>query len=181
MQCTSAESEVENVKRYLRRDLLEIHGVPEFRDENTDTIVQNVVHDQLVAPELNLTQTDISISHRLPAAEGNIKPIIAKFTRRNTRDAIYQKKRNLSSKSSLDLGFLQENRLYINESLTAQCGAILAEVKKFKRRYHFKYVWTKQGKILLKKDENRSSEVHAFTSMKEFDDFNAIYTRQHSV
>ena len=112
MQCTSAESEVENVKRYLRRDLLillEIHGVPESRDENTDTIVQNVV--QLVASELNLNQTDISISHRLPAAEGNIKPIIAKFTRRNTRDAIYQKKRNLSSKSSLDLGFLQENRL----------------------------------------------------------------------
>ena len=111
MQCTSAESEVENVKRYLRRDLLEIHGVPESRDENTDTIVQNVV--QLVAPELNLNQTDISISHRLPAAEGNIKPIIAKFTRRNTRDAIYQKKRNLSSKSSLDLGFLQENRLIL--------------------------------------------------------------------
>jgi hypothetical protein len=111
MQCTSAESEVENVKRYLSRDLLEIHGVPESRDENTDTIVQNVV--QLVAPELNLNQTDISISHRLPAAEGNIKPIIAKFTRRNTRDAIYQKKRNLSSKSSLDLGFLQENRLIL--------------------------------------------------------------------
>jgi hypothetical protein len=103
----------------------------------------------------------------LPAAEGNIKPIIAKFTRRNTRDAIYKKKWYQSSKSSLDLGFLQENRLYINES-SAQCRAILAEVKKFKRRYHFKYVWTKQGKILLKKDENRSSEVHAFTSMKEF-------------
>jgi predicted nuclease with TOPRIM domain len=90
MQCTSAESEVENVKRYLRRDLLEIHRVPESRDKNTDTIVQTVV--QLVAPELNLNQTDISISPRLPAAEGNIKPIIAKFTRRNTRDAIYKKK-----------------------------------------------------------------------------------------
>ena len=115
-QSVTAELDVEQIKQYLRRDLLEIHGVPVTPDENTNNIVQKVV--QLIYPDFNLDESEISTSHRLPASEGYIQPIIAKFTRRSTRDMIYHKKRQLRSKSSLGLGFQQENSLYINESLT---------------------------------------------------------------
>jgi hypothetical protein len=51
-QCTLADIENETVKRYLRRDLLEIHGIPESAEENTNNLVKQVA--DLIAPELNI-------------------------------------------------------------------------------------------------------------------------------
>ena len=167
--CNSADDEIESTKRYLRRDLLEFHGIPESVTENTNSLVLQVVN--LVAPELNICESDISTSHRLPAAGGNTKPIIVKFVSRDTRDGIYRKKRNLNSKSTVDIGFQQNSRLYINESLTAKTRAIPNKVKEFKRRHHFKFVWTRQGKVFLKRNENQS-ETHVFVSLKDFEEFN---------
>ena len=168
-QCSSADDEIESTKCYLRRDLLELHGIPESSTENTNSLIMQVVN--LIAPELNICESDISTSHRLPAAGGRMKPIIVKFVRRDNRDAIYRKKRNLNSKSAKDIGFQQNSRLYINESLTVKSRIILNKVKEFKRRHHFKLVWTRQGKVLLKKNENQS-ETHVFASLKDFEEFN---------
>ena len=82
------------MKRYLRRDLLEIHGVPESSTESTNKLVVQVAN--LIVPDLNLTEADISTSHRLPTNKESFKPIIAKFVRRDTRDAIYKKKRTVT-------------------------------------------------------------------------------------
>ena len=118
-----AESDMENLKQYLRRDMLEIHGIPVTSGENTNSLVKKVVN--LIEPDLSeLADQDISTSHRLPAAEGYIPPIIVKFTRRDTRNRIYSQKRNLSSKKASDIGFQQQSIIYLNESLT-QKGRML--------------------------------------------------------
>ena len=41
-------------------------------------------------------------------------------------------------------------------------------MKVFKRDYHFKFVWTKQGKVFLKKDDSSSSTARSFSSLEEF-------------
>lgn len=169
----SAESDMENLKQYLRRDLVEIHGVPVTENEDTNSIVKQIVH--LLDSTMNLEEHDISISHRLPASAGYIPPIIVKFVRRDVRNKIFNLKRNLSSKSACDLGFHQESKLYINESLTQKSRALLKEVKSFKKHNHFKFVWSKQGKILLRKDDNQSSRVFTFTTLEEFESFKANY------
>lgn len=174
-QCTSANNEVEDIKRYLRRDLLELHGIPERPSESTSELVVKLV--DLVAPELDFSEQDISISHRLPAAVGRIKPIIVKFVRRDVRDAILKKKRNLVNLSSQDLGLEGTSRLFINESLTANSRAILNKAKEFKRRNHFKFVWSKHGKIFLKKDEGQSA-THGFSTIQEFNEFYSRYNRE---
>ena len=65
----------------------------------------------------------------MPAPEGKIPPIIVKFTRRNTRDHIFSLKRQLQGKSTLDLGFPTENRIYLNESVTQRTREVRKEVK----------------------------------------------------
>ena len=82
-QVAACESGMENVKQYIRRDMLELHGIPVTRDENPNEIVKSVVN--LLDRGHQFHDQDISISHRLPAPEGKIPPIIFKFTRRNTR------------------------------------------------------------------------------------------------
>ena len=87
----SAEKNIENLKQYLRHDLLQIHGVPATREENTNDIVKQVVH--LIDPKVLLHDTaDISISHRLSANEGYIPPIIVKSNRRDILEIKYIKR-----------------------------------------------------------------------------------------
>ena len=129
-QIAACESGMENVKQYIRRDMLELHGIPVTRDENPNEIVKSVVN--LLDRGHQFHDQDISISHRLPAPEGKIPPIIVKFTR-STRDHIFSLKRQLQSKSTLDLGLPTENRIYLNESLIQRTRELLKEVKTFLR------------------------------------------------
>ena len=47
-----AESDVENLKQYLGRDMLEIHGIPVTSGENTNSLVKKVVN--LIEHDLEL-------------------------------------------------------------------------------------------------------------------------------
>ena len=147
--------------------MLELHGVLVKQDENTNEIVKSVV--SLLDRGYQFHEQDISISHRLPAPEGKIPPIIVNFTRCKTCDRIFSLKRQLQGQSTLDLGFPTENRIYLNESLTQRTiRELLKDVKAFKRDYHFKFVWTKQGKVFLEKDDSSSSTARSFPSLEEF-------------
>ena len=59
------ESGMENVKQFIHRDMLELHGIPVTRDENPNDIVKSVVN--LLDRGYQVQDQDISISHRLPA------------------------------------------------------------------------------------------------------------------
>jgi hypothetical protein len=80
---------------------------------------------------------------------------------------VFSKKRNLRAKTAQDIGYSQDSKLFINDI----SRAIFNKVKEFKRQHEFKFIWTRQGKILLKKNESQS-ETHVFTSLKEFEAFN---------
>ena len=89
----------------------------------------------LITPELNIRESDISIIRRLPAAEGITKPIIVKFVRRDNGDEIYRENENLNSKSAIGIGFQQNSRLYINKSLTVKSRATLTNSKNSKDQH----------------------------------------------
>jgi cell division protein FtsB len=147
---TELEDGQEDLKLYSRRDCLEFHGIPE--------IVQQICN--LI--EVNIQPSDISVSHCLPA-RGNIRPIIAKFARRNVRDKVYSRRRRLRSFSSSNLGFSQTtNNLYINESLTPKAKELFYKVREFRKSYNFKYVWTRYGKCYLLKNDT-DQDIASFT------------------
>ena len=116
------EQEVESLKQYLRLDILEFHGIPVSEDEATNKNVLKVA--QLVDPENPLQVDYISISQWLPSREGTIPPIIIKFSQRNERQ-IYNARRELSTKTTQDLGYPHNNKLHINESLTPKLRQLL--------------------------------------------------------
>ena len=67
---------------------------------------------------------------------------------------IYNARRELSTKTAQDLGFSHNNKLYINESFTPKLRELLNEVKSFKRNNQFEFVWTRNGKVFPRKDDN---------------------------
>lgn len=138
-QATTNMNDLEYQRQYSRRDLLEIQGMPVVQGEDTNAIVVKIV--QLIDPNMILNVNDISISHRLPGTGDMIPPIIVKFTRRDVRDKIYNSKRRLYLKKASDLGmgYSQDSKLYINESLTRKMRILFKEVRAFKRSHDYKF------------------------------------------
>ena len=103
-----SEGEVEQLKQYIRRDVLEIHAVPITEVENTNLIAD---------PLMTFEQSEISISHRLPSRQGQIPPIIVKFVRRDMRDKIYKMRRGFKTillLSPLFLCYFIQKQPYFN-------------------------------------------------------------------
>ena len=163
----------EELKSYSRRDCLEFHGIPETPSENTDEIVKQICN--LI--DVDITEADVSVSHRLPTRRGTVKSIIAKFTRRNIRDKIYRQRSRLRNYTSSDIVLSHtSNKLYINESLTPSAKELFYKVREFCKMYKFKYVWTRYGKCYLKKNDQEHDTALSFTSLKEFEKFSTQFS-----
>lgn len=121
--------QINDIEQYSRRDCVEIAGVPEGEQENTNELVMKI--GNLIG--VNINESDISVSHRLPkpsyssrAREGmpgfntNHPKIIVKFVRRVTKEQFYRARKHLKDKSTRDIGFstASVNKIFISESLT---------------------------------------------------------------
>lgn len=160
---------VDNFEQYSRRDCLEIRGIPVSKPENTDKIIRDL--GSMIG--VDIQDDDISTSHRLPVRDSgdtNRDPaIIVKFVRRHVRDAFYKAKKNLKDKTSKDLGFLrtQERKIYVSESLTQKNKQLFKRTYKAKMNLGIRFIWTRQGKIFLRADDN--SPVIPITNEKDLD------------
>ena len=62
--------------------------------------------------------------------------------------------------------------------ITQKGRMLLKKVKEFKINHHYKFLWTRQGKVFLKKNESQS-QIASFTSMEELEAFEAENNRNH--
>lgn len=103
----------ENLAEYLRRDCLEISGVPPSENYTCNQLV--VAVGQAIGVQVE--EEDLSTSHPLPTFKEDAPPkIIVKFTR-----SFYTNRKKLIDKKASDLpdlGITAESKVYISESLT---------------------------------------------------------------
>jgi len=159
----------ENLAQYLRRDCLEISGIPPCENYSSNDIVMAVGQ----AIEVAIKEEDISISHPLPSFSSDAPPkIIVKFTRRDIRNAFYANRRKLINKKTNEiagLGLEEEENVYISESLTRYKKRLFGDVNKLKQKIKWKHIWTQNGRIFLKEAE-RSKPV-VIDSHEDLTDF----------
>ena len=177
----TCETSLNNLEQYSRRECVEISGIPEVKEENTDDIVIKV--GSLIG--LDIEKHDISISHRLPKpsysaavkegprassnASSRAPNIIVKFVRRETRDRFYKGRKLLRGKSTrdLDLARYSENKIYISENLTQANKNIFKESLQVKKDLKYKFIWTFYGRTYLRKDSE--SPVVAILKLSDLD------------
>ena len=166
------EVKSDELEQYARRDCFEITIVP---NDSPALLVKEMSEIMGV----NLNENGISIAHRLPPTTKVKDRLIVKFTRREKRDEIYSKRKNLKSKRTKDLPSVvceQESavvshkaQIHVNESLTPYRKRLLSRILQFKRDHNYKFIWTANGKIMLKKTE--SSTTKCFVTHEEFEEF----------
>ena len=136
--------------------------------------------------DVELEPNDTSIAHRLPSSNSQRqRKIIVKFTRLVKEDEVFNTRKKLKSKRTKDLPSVQiqsesssvshNAAIHINESLTPYRKRLFGRILDFKKKCHFKYLWTSNGKIMLR--ESDTSTTHGFVSFEEFDEYQDSLSR----
>ena len=97
---------------------------------------------------------DIDIDCRIP-----ISPITS------VRHKLYHSRKHLKEKSTKDIGLgrLSDNRIYIAESLTKKNKVLFNKCLEVKKSFNYKFIWTSQGNIYLKRDTKLTQKVNLYS------------------
>jgi hypothetical protein len=85
------ETRAEKQEQYSRRESVRFFNINEHPSESTDQTVVMACREM----GLNITEDDISVSHRVGAIRRGPRPIICKFLSRNMKYEVMKKKANL--------------------------------------------------------------------------------------
>jgi hypothetical protein len=140
------------MNQYQRKYNLEIHGIPEDKDEDLEDVVETIAKEVGVEIE----SVDIDIVHRLPS-KIQPKPIIVKFKHYNDKKLIYEARWKLRHYKGNNDRLNGAQRIYINENLTTERKRLFAEVRKRAKQYSWFNVATKDGKIFVKLEKGGKS------------------------
>lgn len=171
---------LDDVQQYLRRDCLEVVGIPKLPIDKPSELIKELC-DKL---NVKLDSDDISTAHRLPDSKKTKDRIIIKLVRREKREEIYKSRSKLIGKSTSMLPSVNAeigksigsaNRIHINESLTGYRKNLFGRIHAFKKDRKFKYLWTSNGRIHIREADD--SEIFTFVTDEQFEKFTKRYTK----
>lgn len=167
------KNELNNVKfelNALQQEKLDnniiIYGVPNIPNENGQKLKEDV-SEIMKSINVDVNENDISDIYRLRNNK-NVKnlPVIVKFTKKEMKMNILEKKKGIVIKPKDQGGSIK-----INEHLTTVGYKLLLKTREVLGK-HFKFIWSKDGKIFIKKDDTSSSNRIHLRSFEEIDQYN---------
>ncbi|XP_022198942.2 uncharacterized protein LOC111062685 [Nilaparvata lugens] len=143
---------ISDIQQYTRSNCLELHNFPQEENEDLLGVVKSV------SKALGHTITDLQIDncHRLPTREKDkVPPIIIKLTRRIDKEELLKRRRVMRNFSTRHMDLPTDIPLYLNESLSPENRKVLALARAAKKEKDYKYLWIRNGKILMRKSEGQ--------------------------
>ena len=131
--------EAERQEQYSRKDCVLLKGVPYVRGENTTDIACQIA--QRIG--VTISASDISVSHRTGKQYGNQpKPIIIKFTRRETKFKLLNNRRETRHITTDPQG--RPVKIFLDENLTSTRARVCKKLREDKIMHH-----VEDGKIFI--------------------------------
>ena len=148
------ESQMQMMNNQQLQSNLEVSGLPCAKDENCNLVAFNVIRKVLPT----LKQEDIKQAHRIGNPKNKngetkiYRPLLIKFNNIKTRNDVYKNKKLLMNIDTIEMGLSKKKeKLFINENLCNETKAILGEANALRKSHGWKYLWTNNGVILLRK------------------------------
>lgn len=109
----------------------------------------------------SITESNIESCHRVPTRHPDKSNIVVQFRSSAKRDVALQKAKKMRLTNE-DLGLDDSTVIYVNEHLTPQNKRLLGAAVAGKKEVAWKFVWTKNGAILARRNENsRTVRIHS--------------------
>ena len=154
-QVNDLQRQINSIDQYLRVDNVEVVGLPEPAEDQTDEDSLVEVFNQL---DHGFTEPfssyDINISHVVPSRRRDGKRVVVcKFMTRKSKIAVLEAK-----KFKKDLKY-NNNLIFINEHLSPHNRKLFALASEKKHSLEYKYLWTKNGTIFMRKNDSTQSII----------------------
>ena len=163
------ERRLEDLDGLNRRNCVIISGIPEKDGESTDNLVADVGR----AAGLQLSADSLDRSHRLGRAQpGKTRPIIARFVTTNTRQKLFDRRKELKSEKVGEHPTLTRpvvSRIYISECLSPRNQHLLFVARQLRKKKVIWAAYTTNGKVKVKK-----TEADAAKHVDDLDDLEGI-------
>ncbi|KAI5698804.1 hypothetical protein M8J76_014032 [Diaphorina citri] len=152
------EYRVEELEQRSRMTNIIVRGIKEVRGEDCTTLIENVGKHIGVANPLS----DIQICHRVPSRNKKApRPIVVRLLNSKTRDVWVKKAKHAET---------WKEKLFVHEHLTSFRQNLFHQTKELAKKMKYKYVWTKDCKILLKKtDTGNTHVIHTAMDLKKIE------------
>ena len=147
------------VEQHSRQDNLEINGIPENQAENlVSTVVQlgKTISCNIEANDIS----SVSRVKKLDSQSSRPRSIIVKLKNARKRDEVlasvmkFNRVRVTDKLNSSHLGYGGAKQpVFVSEHLSPQNKIIHAEARKMAREKKYKYVWVRDGRILVRKED----------------------------
>ena len=126
----------------------------------TDTLVTvNFLND---VAQAEVSESDFEALHEVPSKRKDKKRIVVcHFKSRMKRDIVLGKCKTALRSHNKDLE--PSAKLYVNEHLSPENKRLFAMATKIKYESNFKYLWSKNETIFLKKDDTPNSLFYKIT------------------
>lgn len=145
------EMRMNDLEQYSRCKNIEIKGVELTANENLKQVVVKIVSKMGVE---EVSEKAIEVVHRVNNRNNREpKDIIVQFKDREVRDRVIAKKREKIYNKDITNG-KNDNLIFVNEHMTTHNKQMFWEARNKCRDMNYKYVWTKDGKIFVRKQEN---------------------------
>lgn len=96
--------------------------------------------------QIELKEEDITAAHRLPARQGQIKPMIVRFRGRAHKEQVIRARRNLKN-----------SKISINEDL---CRGLQLTYNRLRANSQVKDAWAWNSKLFFKSHENKTYRIN---------------------
>lgn len=158
------EQRSQDTDQKLLSNSLEISGVPAIPEQTPASIADKV------ASKLNIKSKDIQSARRLPGRQDKTGGILVELRNQIDRDQwILAAKQHEIKVGDLNMQTpieAADSRIFIREALTINMKTLLFNAKQ-RMRDAFKYIWCKDGRILVRKTDN--SKVQAIRCLADID------------
>lgn len=149
---STAEDYAAKQEQWSKQQNLEIVGIPEVKDESLPKLVIKVAE----YASLSLQPGDIEFAHRVRAkrpTSGKPRAIIVRFKERIVKDSFLSATRKKNGFKTNVIGMDGDSSVYVNEHLTINNKQLLSKCKVKTKEHNFKYVWTKNCRIYVRKND----------------------------
>lgn len=154
------EIKVQNMEQNERNLFVDIVGVPVSDTPVLDTVLK-VLNDGLDAKILpqHIDQC-FRVKHKNNESNTKAPVIIVKLIDSNTKRSIFKNKSTRKSflTTSNLFGTSYKSQIFVNENLITAKRILFSKAANLRKENKFKFLWTKNGKILTRKD--KLSPIH---------------------
>ncbi|CAG9134055.1 unnamed protein product [Plutella xylostella] len=149
---------IDSQAQRLVQNEIELIDVPETPNESIYHVVD------ILAKKIGVELKDVDIDEayrtgprrmRTENADKQPRPLVVRLLRKKKRDEILKAAKTRKNISSSDIVPGTSNKIYINERLTTKNRHLFREARLRARQYRFRFCWIKDGRILVRKEENK--------------------------